>query len=270
MSYEKKVSRVQPALIVIILDDSGSMEDPLPGTTDAKYLWVERLTGVIFKELLARSTELKGDTAQIKSRYFVYVITYGSNPEVWGAGEMDIKAAVEKYANDGNSLALGGKLGGTDAAAAFQKAYEYLKEAVTDQRFRKSFPPMVFHLTDGMSATDASPIAEQIKQLSTEDGNVLVVNAYIGTQTSLSYKGTEDFPGYVDLSDVGSDEDNVRLFNMSSEVPMCVRQNLIDDGIFPNVKEGARLFFDVRTKDMLKHTIQVVGSMGSRADRNVR
>ncbi|MHC4799408.1 MAG: vWA domain-containing protein [Planctomycetota bacterium] len=270
MNYEKKVSRTEPALVVLILDDSGSMEDPLPGTTDAKFQWVERLTGVILKELLARSTELKGNTAQVKPRYFVYVIVYGSKPNIWGAGEMDIKAVVEKYANDGNCLGLGGKLGGTNAAAAFQKALEYLKEAVRDERFRKSFPPMVFHLTDGMSATDASPIAEQIKKLSTEDGNVLVVNAYIGTETNLSYKGPDDFSGYVDVSHVGDDKDNLRLFSMSSEAPACTRQNLIDDGIFPNIQEGTRLFFDVRTKDMLKHAIQVVGSLGSRADRNAR
>jgi len=270
MNYEKKISRAEPGLIVFVIDDSGSMEDDLPGTSDPKYQWVERLAGVILKELLARSTELKGDTAQIKSRYFIYLIVYGSNAQIWGTGEMDIQATVEKYANDGNSLGLGGKSGGTDAAAAFQKAYDYLKEAVRDQRFRKSFPPMVFHLTDGMSATDATSIAEQIKQLSTEDGNVLIVNAYIGTETNLSYKGPEDFPGYVDLSDVGPSEDNVRLFNMSSEAPACIRTNLIDDGIFPHVEEGARLFFDVRTKEMLKHVIQVVGSLGSRAERVTR
>ena len=43
--------------------------------------------------------------------------------------------------------------------------------------------------------------------------------------------------------------------------------NLIDDGVFPQLRAGARLFFDVRTKEMLKHVIQVVGSLGSRAAR---
>ena len=78
---------------------------------------------------------------------------------------------------------------------------------------------MVFHLTDGMSHTDATPEGEQIKQLSTTDGNVLMVNAYIGTQTSLNYKEPEDFPGYLDVSEAGPSEDNVRLFNMSSQAP---------------------------------------------------
>ena len=42
MSYEKKISRQNPGLIVGVLDDSGSMQDNLPGTSDPKYKWVER------------------------------------------------------------------------------------------------------------------------------------------------------------------------------------------------------------------------------------
>ena len=56
---------------------------------------------------------------------------------------------------------------------------------------------------------------------------------------------------------------------MSSEAPESIRQNLIEDGVFPNLRQGSRLFFDVRTREMLKHVIQVVGSIGSRADRQV-
>lgn len=270
MSYEKKISRAAPGLIVCVLDDSGSMADPLPGTNDPKYKWVERLFGVILKAILAMSTELSGNTIRIKPRYFLYIIIYGSDPKVWSTGEMDIQAAVEKYSKDGNSLGLGGKAGGTYADKAFRMAHAYLKEAVKDKRFRTSFPPLVMHLTDAQSATDPTSIAEQIKQLATQDGNVLVANSYIGSQTNLSYQGPEDFPGYVSLSQVGPNEDNIRLFKTSSTVPACIRQNLIDDGIFPQIAEGARLFLDVRTKDMLKHTIQVVGSLGSRADQTTR
>ncbi len=270
MPYDKKISRSDPGFIVLVFDDSKSEADNLPGTSDPKYKWVERYGGIILKECLVRSTELKNDRAEIKPRYFFSIIRYGSQPQIWGSGEMDIKAVVEKYANDGNSFGLGGYLLGTDAKAAFKNAYEYLSRALLQERFKRSFPPMVLHLTDGESQTDASYEADQIKQLSTEDGNVLVVNAYIGTQTSLNYKGPEDFPGYTDVSEAGPSEDNVRLFNMSSETPQCIRQNLIDDGIFPNLREGSRLFFDVRTKEMLKHVIQVVGSIGSRANQTER
>jgi uncharacterized protein YegL len=270
MAYEKKISRTEPGLIIMVVDDSGSMADYLPGTTDPKYIWVERNVGIILKECLGRSTELKGNTAEIKPRYYIYIIIYGSEPKVWGSGEMDIQTAVEQYANANNSLGLGGLCGGTNAQAAFQEAINFISKAITQDRFKRSFPPMLFHLTDGMSATDATPLAQQIQQLATEDGNVLVVNAYIGTQTNLNYKGPEDFTGYVDICDIGSNEDNIRLFNMSSETPDCIRQNLIDDEIFPNLREVSHLFFDVRTKEMLKHTIQVVGSLGSRANRMMR
>lgn len=267
MAYEKKISRAEPGLLLNILDDSGSKQENLPGTSDPKYMWVERLFGNELQELLARSTDLKGQTAVIKPRYYTYQILYGSEPHIWGNGEMDIEATVKKYTQDGNSLGLGGKLYGTDTAGAFHEALIYLEHAVTQELFKKSFPPMVFHLTDGKSATDATSFAEKIMCLSTEDGNVLIANVYIGTQTNLSYKGPDDFPGYVDISEVGQNQDNIRLFNMSSEIPACIGENLVDDGIFPNLREGARLFFDVRTKEMLKHAIQVVGSLGSRADR---
>lgn len=270
MAYEKKVSRAEPGLIVFVIDDSGSMADSLPGTSDQKYLWVGRYIGIILKELLARSTEVKGQDVVIKPRYFLYFIVYGSNPQVWGGGQMDIQQAVEDYTRAGNSLGLGGHLGGTDAEQAFREAFDYLSSAVADEHFKNSFPPMVFHLTDGMSDTDAGPVAEQIRQLSTLDGGVLVVNAYIGTQTSLAYSGPEDFTGYIDPDEAGTSSDNRRMFAMSSTVPPCVQENLTGDGIFPKLRSGARLFFDVRTKEMLKHVIQVVGSLGSRADRAKR
>jgi len=267
MSYEKKISRANPGLIVIVIDDSGSMADNLAGTSDQRWKWVEHYIGIILTELLSRSTEVKGNDSVIKPRYYVYVIKYGSKPQIWGNGEMDIKAAVELFTQSGDSLGLGGHLGGTDAQQAFTLAHDYLQKAVTDSKFSDSFPPMVFHLTDGESHTDASGIAQNIMQLSTSDGNTLMVNAYIGTKTSLNYQGSDDFPGYEDVSEAGQSQDNIRLFNMSSNTPETIEANLKTEGIFPQLRSGARLFFDVRTKEMLKHVIQVIGSMDSRMAR---
>jgi len=268
--YEKKISRAEPGLIVMALDDSGSMKDNLPGTTDPKFSWVERLYGVVLKELLARSTEIDGDSAVVRARYYTNNIIYGSSPEIWAKGLMGIEDTVNEYTSEGNSLGLCGGQGGTHGEAAYKAAYDFFVKTITDERFKDSFPPMLFHLTDGESQTDASAIAEDIKNLQTSDGNILIVNAYIGTETDLNYSGPNDFPGYVDVSEVGPSEDNIRLYNMSSIIPETIRQNLVYDGIFPNIRENARLFFDVRTKEMLKHVIQVVGSQGSRIDRSLK
>jgi len=267
MAYEQKISRERPGLIVMVLDDSTSMVDKLPGTSDPKYKWVERYCGIILNELLNRSSDVKGNGVVIKPRYYLHVITYGSRPQLWGKPGMDIEAAVELFADSGHSLGLDGHLGGTDARAALENAHDYLKQAIVSDKFKGSFPPMVFHLTDGESQSDAQPVADQIKQLSTADGNVLLVNAYIGTQTSLNYKDPDDFPGYVDEAEAGPSQDNIRLFNMSSQAPECVEMNLKAQNIFPQFRSGAHMFFDVRTKEMLKHVIQVVGSIGSRMAR---
>lgn len=265
--HEKLVNRAQPAVICLVFDESPSMLDPLPGTDDPKYMWLERYGGIILKQLLSYSSEVRGESLVIKPRYFLYVIVYGSYPTVWGDGLMDIQQAVDRYSKANNSFGLGGKIGGTDGAAALEAVFDALAPVVSDERFLNSFPPMVLHLTDGMSQSDPTAAAERIKQLSTSDGNVLMVNGYIGTQTSLNYQGPEDFPGYLDAAEAGPSEDNVRMLHMSSETPASTRNNLIQDGVFPNLREGARLFFDVRTKEMLKHVIQVVGSVGSRANR---
>ena len=267
MSHEKKISRSNPGLIVLVLDDSGSMAGDLPGTSDPKYKWVERYSGIILNDLLKLSSDVKGNDVVVKPRYYIFVIKYGSAPELWGSQEMDIEDTIKMFSHCDNSLRLGGQLGGTDAKAAFEQAYDYLQKAMATDRFKDSFPPMVFHLTDGESQTDASDVADQIKQLSTNDGNVLLVNAYIGTQTSLNYKDSADFPGYTDVSEVGPSQDNVRLFEMSSQAPESITINLKSDDIFPQLQNDARLFFDVRTKEMLKNVIQVVSSMGSRMER---
>ncbi len=270
MPYERKVERAHPALIVMIVDDSGSMSGSLPGSSDTCYQWVERYSGIILKELLARCMEVAGETPTVKPRYYLDVIKYGSSVETWQTGaegdeELDIGQAAKKFTDSG-SLGLGANMGGTDTAAAFQFAHDRIEKALLKERFKNSFPPIVFHLTDGESHTDATSIAQKIMSLSSSDGNVLIVNGYIGTQTALPYKDPNDFPGYLSEQEVGS-QDNGRMFQMSSVMPDTMRENLINDGIFPAIRENVKLFFDVRTREMLKHVIQVVGSGGSRMAR---
>jgi len=267
MSHEKKISRTNPGLIILALDDSVSMADNLAGTSEPKYKYVEKYAGIIFNDLLKRCTDVNGKDAVIKPRYYILVIKYGSKPELWASPEMDIETAVKQFTDSGDSLDLGGRLGGTDANTALAMVYDYLEQALATDRFKASFPPIVLHLTDGESQTDAQQQAEKIKQLSTNDGNVLLVNAYIGTQTNLNYKGPADFPGYIDVSEVGFSQDNIRLFEMSSQAPESITTNLKADNIFPQIRDNARLFFDVRTKEMLKHVIQVVSSIESRMAR---
>ena len=83
MAYEKMISQREPGLIGLILDDSGSMADKFsPETADHKYQWVERYSGNILYELLARSSEVKGNDAVVKPRYYLTVVKYGDRKSV--------------------------------------------------------------------------------------------------------------------------------------------------------------------------------------------
>jgi hypothetical protein len=104
MSYEQKVSRSTPGLIVAVIDDSGSEADPLPGTNDAKYKWVEYDFKAILHELLQRSTETKNGAPIIKPRYYLSIIEYGSSPQFWGDPVMDIETAVRKFTDNSDSM----------------------------------------------------------------------------------------------------------------------------------------------------------------------
>ena len=263
MPYQKLVQRAQPALIQMILDDSASMKTEMPGTNKTRFELVEKHAGVLLTELIARSTHFEASGPVVRPRYFLDVIKYGSRVEHWSTSELDIDAASKQFDAEKGSFGLGGKLEGTDAAKAFHSGYDRLQVMLNNPRYKDSFPPLVFHLTDGESHTDASELARKMAALSTTDGNVLIVNAFIGTETDLTYTGPHDFPGYVTEAEVGANADNLRLFRMSSVMPETIRENLINDGIFPQLRTGARLFFDVRTQLMLKNVIAVVGSVGS-------
>ncbi len=219
------------------------------------------------KELLARCTELRNGVVAVKPRYFLQVVVYGSRPRLWTNEVVDIERALTKFVDDDQGFGLGGSMGATDAEAALRLAHDVLQKALAGRDFAKSFPPMLFHLTDGESQTDALEISRKIRKLRTADGNVLLVNAYIGAQTALEYQGEKDFPGYLSEQEVGDVEFSRRLFEMSSVAPDAIVDNLRDDRVFPRFRDGSRLFFDVRTQDMLKHVIQVVGSIGTRKMR---
>ena len=161
--YQMKVSKKNPGLIAANLDNSGSTVDSFPGTTDAIYVWIIRFMAIILMELLARCTTVQGGQAVIKPRYYTSFVIYGSKPDFWGDGIQDIEMTVVRYNESSKSFGLNAGSGGTDTEAAFEKTYALLKEAITEERFKDSFPPMVFHLTDGESATDASAAAEKIK-----------------------------------------------------------------------------------------------------------
>jgi len=101
--------------------------------------------------------------------------------------------------------------GATPMCGALKYAHNIVKEWTQDHS--AAFPPIVINIAGGQPTDgDPSPIAQNIMQLSTDDGNVLLYNCHISGQSSARVifpDNDSELPG----------EYSKMLFNMSNILP---------------------------------------------------
>lgn len=245
MSYSAEVNRRTPTCFLFLIDQSGSMKDSMPGDAmHSKAQFVATAINRILQELVIRCSK---DT-EIRRYFQVGVIGYGATvgpvlpgnlmdrPLVWidelyqnplrveevkkkvpdGAGgliEMVIKFPVWF-----DAVALRG----TPMVEAFRQAYTILQDWTC--QYPVSFPPVVINITDGESTDGGpTPLAEQIKSLSTNDGNVLLLNLHVSSTSMRPLT----FP---DMLDTGFDQYAHLLFRMSSLLPSVMQDVAMKHG----------------------------------------
>jgi hypothetical protein len=192
VKYVKQWTRNNPGQVIIIGDTSGSMS-----LKDAEgYTLIERLeiganSGIVSS--LMRNLFQDG----VKNKATFTVITYGN-----GGAKIVCKKSIADFATEGDTLPtktvstsagnievpqfISGLIaaGGTPMAAGFDLAY---KEA---EAFCKanpdSAPTIIVHITDGMPNNPSAAIAaaNRCRALFTSDGNVLVFNLHMSTNSS--------------------------------------------------------------------------------------
>ena len=100
-----------------------------------------------------------------------------------------------------------------------------------------SFPPVIIHITDGESGDgDPNQIAELIRSLSVNDGNVLLCNLHVSTErgSAMYFPATED---------VLPNSYAKKLFSMSSVIPQEMMSNIQEElGGRAELLQGARFF----------------------------
>jgi hypothetical protein len=118
--------------------------------------------------------------------------------------------------------------GRTAMCEAFDNSVSVLREWVIAHS--QSFPPIVFNVTDAM-ATDGDPRvqAEDMRELATQDGNVLLFNVHISRDASSGILFPQSY------SDLGDDEYAHLLFDMSSLLP----EQIIDAAQRAEIAAGA-------------------------------
>lgn len=228
---DKQWSSATPGLLIILLDQSGSMMSDYEGTTRTKFatLAVNKVIDNIIQK------NFDGDAP--KNRCFISVIGYNHNVKElcsgWlkeldesplryetlkkktpdGAGgivEVDVKQPVWVEPID--------KDGATNMLGAFQLAKELVEKWMADNANGPA--PVIINISDGVPYYDGKDprdcmretvaLANEIKSLSNSDGNVLIFNAQIDSVP------TTVFPS--DRNDI-QQEAGQFLYDITSEVP---------------------------------------------------
>lgn len=251
MPYTAQISRTNPACILLLIDQSKSMDEPFIGMANqTKAAMVADAVNRLLQNLVLRSAKADG----VRDYFHIGVIGYGKVVKAGLGGTLPFDVLIPigrlgdkplrietrtKSVPDG----AGGLVeqtvkfpvwfepeanGSTPMCEAFAAAGLAVKGFIDS--YPDSYPPIVLNLTDG-KPRDGNPQqnARIIRGMKTSDGNVLVFNLLLTTQPGV--------PTYF-LSDEGllSDTYAKLLFRMSSELP-------------PRMWEAARMEgFDVAPK----------------------
>lgn len=236
MPYKAEISRANPSCILILIDHSGSMEDPFGAdpTGKKKADGLADAVNRLLQNLVIKCAKSEG----IRDYYHVGVLGYGERgvapafagtlkgrqlvpiSEV-GNNPARVETRVKKV-DDGAGGLVDQKIkfpvwvepvskGGTPMCEALREARTIISAWLSAHN--SCFPPIVMNITDG-EATDGDPTddAEHIRAMSSTDGHVLLFNLHL----SSSHHGPIEFP---DRPDDLPDDYAKLLFKMSSQLP---------------------------------------------------
>lgn len=266
MAYTAEISRVNPSCFLFMIDQSGSMGDPFGGS-DSGLSKAEELASVVNRSLSNLIIKCSKDN-EVRRYFQVGVIGYGAGIGPVLGGNLlgqDLVWIDDIYSNPSRvedrprkvSDGAGGLVevmtkfpvwldpvasNGTPMCHAFSYAQSILNDWVA--KHPASFPPVVIHVTDGESGDgDPSELADALRQLQTQDGNLLLLNLHLSSRRAPTIhfpSSTESLP----------DEYARLLFQMSSLLPEYMRNEARNSGY--NVGDLARGFvFNADIKDVV-------------------
>lgn len=229
---DKQWSSATPGLLIILLDQSGSMLSDYEGTTRTKFatLAVNKVIDNIIQK------NFDGDAP--KNRCFISVIGYNHNVKELCSGWLkDLDAnplryeTLKKKTPDGTGGLVEvevkqpvwvepiDKDGATNMLGAFQLAKDLVEKWMAD--YADGPAPVIINISDGVPYYEGKDAGEcmketvalvnEIKSLSNKDGNVLIFNAQIDDSN-----GKVVFPS--GRSGI-SQEQAQFLYDITSEVP---------------------------------------------------
>jgi hypothetical protein len=192
------ISSTNPCLIVYLLDQSYSMSDKFGNASHSK---ADELASAINDVIYEVGLRCIGSGGELKNRFELAIIGYGKEAdkvEAGWEGQLESKWVVsiknifeyplgqedekpiwiKPYAN-----------GSTPMKKAFENARMLCEDWINWGNHRECHPPIVINITDGEATDSGSNFSilknevEQLKSLSTNYGNVNVLNIHISSLT---------------------------------------------------------------------------------------
>ena len=239
MAHEKQFGAGHPGCIIFLLDQSSSMAKPMPtnrpGAGKPKAASLATIVNKALNEIVNHCYKgaamsprcdialigYRGSSVEsmwpeaLKGEELISVTDVASNPlqvERRETEEVDEVGEIRKRSVDFRVWIEQKADGETPMCRALKKASELGRQWASTHAH--CFPPLVIHVTDGES-TDGDPRAEArlLREVSTEDGNLLLFNCHISSESDeeVLYPATED--------ELPKEEFAPVLFEMSSLVP---------------------------------------------------
>ena len=266
--YDQKVTSQDPTLVIILIDQSTSM-DRIMAQNESETYRVSTMAKIVTDNLLYTVLRKTMRGTSIKNYVDFAVIGYGTsihsaiphvNLEEFPINIERLKKEAQKIDTTGDELVPRAKRtwveersdGLTPMVAALKEARKIIEKWIPNHK--SSYPPTVINLTDGMPNDDAKYLellekgyigdlsqtaliteANSIKQLHTDDGNVIIANCHITAERTTSL----EFPA--SISAVEQIDPLARiLFEMASTVPAELMKignsKMFDMGIEYNAK----------------------------------
>jgi len=217
MSYEILATSQTPALIVYLLDVSGSMANSLHGKPRIEVV-MDALSAAL-QQVVFRCT--KG--SQISPRYRIAMYAYSG--EVYNI--LGSVLTIDKVASLG--VPVLSTMGATATESGFLEVEKLLQQELP---YLENCPaPLVCHMTDGeYTGSDPEPVVKRIMTMGNSDGNVLVENIFISDDL-IADKIKNPFAWEGITSDTRlKSEYAVKLRNMSSPLPESYRVMMAENG----------------------------------------
>lgn len=244
MPYDTPATSRTPALIIYLLDMSGSMQAEIEGVR--KIDLVSSTLMHVGRQMVLRA--MKG--SQPAPRYRVAIFSYNDQPKDLFGGAVSIMQFVET----GVPVMKPGGI--TNTAAAFEAAEQLLIKERTN--LHNCPAPLVCHLTDGKATgTDPEPVATRIRQMRFPDGHVLVENIFFDADALVDK--VDDPYAWNGVSSEGqlSSDTARKLMRMSSPIPASYLEQFGDRGYA--MDSNSFLLFPGDTPEMIEMAFTMSG-----------